>query len=47
MPIIQTLGRMKQKDHEFKASLGYVARPYLKTNKRANKKNTDLRVKPI
>jgi hypothetical protein len=27
MPVIPALGKPRQKDHEFKASLGYIARP--------------------
>jgi hypothetical protein len=30
MPIIPALRRLRQKDLEFKASLGYVTRPYVK-----------------
>jgi hypothetical protein len=30
MPIILALGSWRQEDHEFKASLDYLARPYLK-----------------
>jgi hypothetical protein len=26
MPVIPTLGRLRQEDHKFKASLGYIAR---------------------
>jgi hypothetical protein len=29
--VIPALGRLGQKDLEFKASLGYIANPYLKT----------------
>jgi hypothetical protein len=30
MPVISTLGRKRQEDHKFKASLGYVVEPCLK-----------------
>jgi hypothetical protein len=30
MPKIPPLRRLRQMDHEFKARLGYMARPYLK-----------------
>jgi hypothetical protein len=29
-PIIPTLSSLRQEDHEFKASLGHIARSYLK-----------------
>jgi hypothetical protein len=30
MPVISGLGRLRQDDQEFKISLGYIARTYLK-----------------
>lgn len=35
--IILTLRRMRQKDREFEANLGYKMRPYFKTNRQTNK----------
>jgi hypothetical protein len=37
MPIISVLGRLRQEDQKFQASLGYKERPCLKKNK--NKKD--------
>jgi hypothetical protein len=37
MPAILVLGRLKQKDCEFKASLGYIARPCLKKRRKREK----------
>jgi hypothetical protein len=37
MPIFPALGRLRQKDHEFKASLGYIARPSQRQNKTKQK----------
>jgi hypothetical protein len=33
MPVNSALQRLRQKDCEFKACLGYIARPFLKKNK--------------
>jgi hypothetical protein len=30
MPVTLALKRLKQEDHKFNASLGYIVRPYLK-----------------
>jgi hypothetical protein len=36
MPIIPAVGRLRQEDHEFQASLGVIARSRLKTIKVGN-----------
>jgi hypothetical protein len=35
-PLIPALRRLKQKDHKFEASLGYIARPSLKKKKKVS-----------
>jgi hypothetical protein len=37
MPLFPVLGRLRQEDHKFKASLGYLVRVCLKTPKEGRK----------
>jgi hypothetical protein len=39
MPVIPTLGRLRQNDQEFQSSLGYTARPCLKKIPKTVNKN--------
>jgi hypothetical protein len=34
MPVIPALGRLNEEDHELETSLGYIARPCLKKQKK-------------
>jgi hypothetical protein len=34
IPEIPALGRLRQEEHQFKASIGYIARPCLKNKKK-------------
>jgi hypothetical protein len=40
-PVISGLGRLRHKDHKFKASLGYITKPCL-TKKKKRKKEMKL-----
>jgi hypothetical protein len=37
MPVLLALGRLREKDHGFEASLGYIGRTCLKSNNSNNK----------
>jgi hypothetical protein len=39
MPVIPALRSLKQEDHEFKVSLGYIVRPYSRKKQKKEKKN--------
>jgi hypothetical protein len=34
MPAISAVGRVREVDHKFKASLDYIAKPYLRNNQK-------------
>jgi hypothetical protein len=38
-PVIPAFGRQRQENHEFKAGLGYIARPCIKKNQQENISN--------
>jgi hypothetical protein len=39
--LIPAIQRPRQKDHEFKASLGYIRRPYLKKKEKKERKREE------
>jgi hypothetical protein len=41
-PVIPALRRLRQEEHEFKASLGHIQRPYLKNNLPPQKKTNKI-----
>jgi hypothetical protein len=43
MPVILALGRVRQENQEFKASLGCMARPCLKEKKERRKEEREVR----
>jgi hypothetical protein len=38
MPVVLALGMLRQKDYDFEAGLGYLAKPCLKKEKRRRRK---------
>jgi hypothetical protein len=45
MPVTPAHKRLSQEDWEFEASLGYIVRPCLKTNKQTNKNQLEISFK--
>jgi hypothetical protein len=47
-PVIPALGKLRKEDHEFEASLGYIARAVSKKKKKqGNRKDTQPQLVPM
>jgi hypothetical protein len=42
-PVFTAVRKLRQEDHKFQASLGYIVRPYLKKSKKQTTINRTLR----